>query len=69
MLAGDEASIPKSSGKFTRPLLPWWNYECREARTDRIRAENTLKRIHSIETKIAYSKQKLDVYIYIYIYI
>ena len=71
LLAAAEASIPKSSGKFTRPPVLWWNYVCHKARTDRIRAERALKRvyiyiyIHSIEKKIHIIEQKLDVNIFL----
>ena len=55
--AADE-TIPKSSGRRKNPPLPWWNRECKQASTERNRAERACKRNPSVPNKIAYRRCK-----------
>ena len=51
-------SIPKTSTKYQRPPIPWWNDNLKELRKKRNRAERALRRGYTIERKIAYNRAK-----------
>lgn len=49
-------AIPKSSGKFVKRVVPWWNDECEEAVRNRNKAFRRLKRTHNFQHLIQYKK-------------
>ena len=58
IISAAERSIPKTSGLYTKPPVPWWNEDCRLARRERIRAERALRRNHTIENKIRFQRAR-----------
>ena len=56
IISAADASIPMSSGRITRPPVPWWNNQCREAKRSRNIAERALRRHYSLANKIRYSR-------------
>jgi len=53
-----DASIPRKSGKLSRPPVPWWNAQCDDAKRERTRAERALKRNYNVDNKIRYNRAK-----------
>ena len=53
-----EATIPKTSGNYPKPPVPWWNETCRAAQVEKNRAERANRRAHTVETKIRYNRAK-----------
>ena len=53
-----ESAIPRGTGHFLRPPVPWWSDECREAVRARKAALRQLKRRPSNETLVHYKKMR-----------
>nr|BDT63038.1 MAG: hypothetical protein [Trachysalambria curvirostris nimavirus] len=56
--AAAEAAIPKSTGKYRRPPVPWWSDECQQAVRARKAALRQWKRRPSDATLIFYKKTR-----------
>ena len=52
------AFMPVKSGVYSKPPIPWYNQEVREARQERVRALRALKRNHTGANKSAYNMLK-----------
>lgn len=53
--AADHA-IPTTSPNPSKPPVPWWNTEIRDAIRNRKRAERSLRRNYTLQNKIAYNR-------------
>lgn len=51
-------AIPRKTGNFRRPPLPWWSDQCKHAIKERKLAERALKRNHTVENRIRYYREK-----------
>ena len=58
VIGAADATIPKTSGQYSKPPVPWWNAECREALRRRNHAERVLRRNYSILAKITYNRTR-----------
>ena len=56
--AAASGSIPLTSGRVSKPPLPWWSEDIANCRQWRKRAERRLKRNFSIINKISYNRAK-----------
>ena len=56
-----DVAIPTTSPNISRPPVPWWNEEIKEAIQKRKRAERALKRNYSIINKISYNRNRAKV--------
>lgn len=52
-------SIPCTSGRLSRPPVPWWNSRCDDAKRNRVRAERAMKRSNNNNnTRTRYSRAR-----------
>ena len=53
IISAADNTIPKTSGHFSKPPVPWWSNACSAAQRNRIRAERTFHRNPTLENRIA----------------
>lgn len=58
IISAADQTIPRTSGNYQKPPVPWMNNICKAAKRDRNRAERALRRNFSIENKIRYNRAK-----------
>lgn len=56
IISAAEQAIPKTSGRYKRPPVPWWNEEIRDSIRERKRIKNLLKRTFTQQLHLEYKK-------------